>query len=255
MTVSVQPGGRPGGPEGLSPLIAALDTPDLDEARRLAGAVSGQVDIVKVGLELFSSAGPEALRALRKDGFEVFLDLKMNDIPNTVVSACIALCAWEPLMLTVHTMGGQEMMRAAAAAVRDHCWAVALPKPLLVGVTVLTSLDLLALKKIGVKGSVEEQVMRLAVLASESGMDGVVSSPLETLAVRRKVGDEMRLITPGVRLKGASADDQKRIATPGDAVRAGADFVVAGRQLSGAADPASVAKEILEDIRGRSPAE
>jgi orotidine-5'-phosphate decarboxylase len=234
--------------EDLSPLIPALDTPDLVEARRIGVAVRDRVDVVKVGLELFSTAGPEALELLKDDGFEIFLDLKMNDIPNTVASATTALCRYEPLFITVHTMGGQEMMRATVAAVRDHCERSGCRRPLLLGVTVLTSLDLLALKKIGIRDSVEGQVLRLARLAVESGMDGLVTSPLETLSVRRKVGREMVLVTPGVRLAGAGPDDQKRVATPGDAVKDGANFVVVGRQLCLASDPAAVALEILEDI-------
>lgn len=230
----------------LSPLILALDTSDLDEARRVAGQVSEYVDVVKVGLQLFSSAGTQAVEALKADGFEVFMDIKMIDIPNTVVSAILALCDLEPFMLTLHTMGGQEMMRAADAAVGDHCHASSLRRPMLIGVTVLTSLDLLALRKIGIGDSIEGQVARLAKLARKSGMDGLVTSPLETLNVRREVGREMLLITPGVRLPGAAPDDQKRVATPADAMRDGADYLVVGRPLYRAADPKAVACEMLE---------
>ncbi|HEY5527011.1 MAG TPA: orotidine-5'-phosphate decarboxylase [Candidatus Anoxymicrobiaceae bacterium] len=233
----------------LSPLIMALDTSDLEEARRLADAVRPCVDIVKVGLQLFSTAGIDAVEVLRSDGFEIFLDIKMMDIPNTVSTACLALCEHEPLMLTLHTLGGQEMMRAATQAVRDHCEAGGISRPLLIGVTVLTSLDLLALKKIGVHESIEEQVVRLAKLARDSGMDGLVSSPLETLLVRREVGPGMILITPGVRLTGTGMDDQKRVATPYDAMRSGADFLVVGRPLYRAKDPLAVAKQMLEDAR------
>lgn len=239
---------RPEGLEGLSPLILALDTPDLDEGLRVALAVRGQVDIAKVGLELFSAAGPEALVALKREGFEVFLDMKMNDIPNTVSSACLALCAHEPLLLTLHTMGGQEMMRAAALVVRDRCARSGERKPLLIGVTVLTSLDVLALKKLGVSDAPEAQVLRLARLASESGLDGLVTSPLETLAVRREVGEEMVFITPGIRPSGAGLDDQKRVTTPGEAADAGADFIVVGRPLTRASDPEAVARAILDEM-------
>jgi orotidine-5'-phosphate decarboxylase len=235
--------------EDLSPLILALDTSDIDEARTLAGKVREHVDIVKVGLQLYSRVGVEAVRLLKKDGFEVFLDIKMMDIPNTVAQACLALCEHEPLMLTLHTMGGQEMMRAAELAVREHCAQETLHRPLLIGVTVLTSFDLLALAKIGVHESVEEQVLRLAKLARDSGMDGLVSSPLETLLVRREVGSEMLIITPGVRLTGTGKDDQKRVATPSEAMRAGADFLVVGRPVYRAQDPLAVASEMIEDVR------
>jgi orotidine-5'-phosphate decarboxylase len=236
--------------EHLSPLIMALDTSDLDEARRLADQVRPCVDIVKIGLQLFSTAGIGAVEALRGDGFEIFLDIKMMDIPNTVSSACLALCEHEPLMLTLHTLGGQEMMRAANQAVREHCEARGISRPLLIGVTVLTSFDLLALKKIGIHESIEEQVVRLAKLARDSGLDGLVSSPLETLLVRREVGAGMILITPGVRLPGSGTDDQKRVATPSDAMKSGADYLVVGRPLYRAEDPLGVARQMLENARG-----
>lgn len=232
-----------------SPLIIALDTGDLEQARRIARDVREYVEIVKVGLQLFSAEGPRVVEALREDGFEVFLDIKLSDIPNTVCSACLELCRLEPAMLTVHTMGGQEMMRACRETVDGHCSGNGIRRPLLIGVTVLTSLDLLALKKIGVHDSVDDEVVRLSRLAAQSGLDGLVASPLETLRVRREVGEGMLIVTPGVRLSGAGADDQKRVATPGHAVRSGADFLVVGRALCEAADPAAVARKLLEDAR------
>lgn len=235
--------------EQLSPIIMAMDTSDLDEARRLADRVRPHVDIVKVGLQLYSTFGVKAVEVLKRDGFHIFLDLKLMDIPNTVSSACLALCEHEPLLITLHTMGGQEMMRAAAIAVRDNCRQEGTRKPVLIGVTVLTSLDLLALRKIGVADTVEDQVIRLAKLARDSNLDGLVSSPLETKLVRREVGAGMILVTPGVRLAGTSQDDQKRVATPGDAMRDGADFIVVGRPLYRAQDPAEVAVRMLEEIQ------
>lgn len=231
----------------LSPLILALDTPDLEEGRGVANRVRDHVDIVKVGMELFFSAGPEAVSALKKDGFEVFLDLKLHDIPNTVSSAINALCALEPLMLTVHTTGGQEMMWAAAASVKEHCEKAALRRPLLMGVTVLTSIDLTALHMIGFHGSIEEHVLGLAKLAAQSDLDGLVTSPLETRPVRREVGAHMILATPGIRLQSMAHDDQMRVATPGEAIRSGADFLVVGRPLRHARDPEAAAREILGD--------
>ncbi|MHB8896086.1 MAG: orotidine-5'-phosphate decarboxylase [Candidatus Geothermincolia bacterium] len=233
----------------LSPLILALDTSDLDEARKLADRVRPHVDVVKVGLQLYSHAGVEAVRLLKEDGFEIFLDIKMMDIPNTVASACLALCEHEPLMLTLHTMGGQEMMRAAEQAVRNHCESESLRRPLLIGVTVLTSIDLLALAKIGIHDSIDDQVVRLAKLARDSAMDGLVTSPLETRLVRREVGEDMVLVTPGVRLAGAAQDDQKRVATPAEAMKSGADFLVVGRPLYRSPDPIAVAAEMLKDVK------
>ena len=233
--------------ERLSPLILALDTTDLARGIEIAVEVKEYVDIVKVGLELFSAEGPGAVRRLREEGLEVFLDLKLNDIPNTVASACLALCELEPLMLTLHAMGGQEMMMSARRAVGERCKEAGLRRPRLIGVTVLTSLDLQALEKIGVSGPVDEEVLRLARLVRESGLDGLVTSPLETQSVRRAVGEEIVLITPGVRLAGVSKDDQKRVATPGEAVRAGADFLVVGRPIYTAEEPRKAAAEILKD--------
>ena len=233
--------------ERLSPLILALDTTDLARGIEIAVEVKEYVDIVKVGLQLFSAEGPGAVRRLREEGLEVFLDLKLNDIPNTVASACLALCELEPLMLTLHALGGQEMMMFARRAVGERCKEAGLRRPRLIGVTVLTSLDLQALEKIGVSGPVDEEVLRLARLVRESGLDGLVTSPLETQSVRRAVGEEIVLITPGVRLAGVSKDDQKRVATPGEAVRAGADFLVVGRPIYTAEEPRKAAAEILKD--------
>jgi len=233
--------------ERLSPLILALDTTDLARGIEIAVEVKEYVDIVKVGLQLFSAEGPGAVRGLREEGLEVFLDLKLNDIPNTVASACLALCELEPLMLTLHAMGGQETMMFARRAVGERCEEAGLRRPQLIGVTVLTSLDLQALEKIGVSGPVDEEVLRLARLVRESGLDGLVTSPLETQSVRRAVGEEIVLITPGVRLAGVNKDDQKRVATPGEAVRAGADFLVVGRPIYTAEEPRKAAAEILKD--------
>ncbi len=206
---------------------------------------------MKVGLQLFSRSGSWAVEALKDDGFEVFLDIKMNDIPNTVATACRVFCQYEPFMLTVHTTGGQEMMRAAGRAVEEECSRSGLRKPILTGVTVLTSMDLFALEKIGVTAPVEEQVIRLARLGVDSGMDGLVTSPLETLPVRRAVGDNIVLVTPGVRIAPIGTDDQRRVATPREAMDSGADFLVVGRPLYDAEDPPAAAAEILEDISTR----
>lgn len=231
-----------------SPLILALDVADIAEARDLAGGLKDYVDIVKVGMQLFFREGPGAVQALREDGFEVFLDLKISDIPNTVASACRSLCELEPVFLTVYAMGGQEMMRAAATAVAQHCASHSLRRPMLIGVTVLTSLDMLALKKTGVAGSVEDEVRKLSRLVAESELDGLVASPLETAVVRREVGGDMIVITPGIRPVGSEEHDQKRVATPSEAVEAGADFLVAGRPLYLAPDPGAAASKILAEI-------
>ncbi|MDD5748915.1 MAG: orotidine-5'-phosphate decarboxylase [Actinomycetota bacterium] len=233
----------------LSPLILAADFHDLKQARVLSRSLKEYVDIVKVGLELFSARGPSSIKAFKEDGFEVFLDLKICDIPNTVASTLKVLTVYEPLMISLHTMGGKEMMRAASRELDEFCRKEGYRKPLLIGVTVLTSMDLLALKNIGVRDSIQKQVERLSGLSLQCGLDGLVSSPHEILDARRVVGGEMLVITPGVRFSGDSFDDQKRVATPGDAMRLGADFIVVGRPFKDAKEPEVVAKRMLEDAK------
>lgn len=233
----------------LSPLILGLDVSDLNRAVELAACVKEYVDVVKVGLELFSAAGPEAVRRLRKEGFEVFLDLKMNDIPNTVSRASSALAELHPLMISVHTSGGREMLEASMEALRSWEVRSSSRRPMLVGITVLTSLNDFSLREVGISDSTEGEVSRLASLACRSSLDGLVVSPLEVSRVRREVGDEMTLITPGIRPAGTSGGDQKRTATPGEAIARGADFLVVGRPIAEARNPQETARDIFDEAK------
>ena len=228
-------------------IIIALDVKDKDEA---AQVVSGLRDArtFKIGLELFTAEGPalfKKLKVLRKD---IFLDLKLHDIPNTVAGAARSAVRHGVQMMTLHTSGGKEMMTRAAAAARETAEVEKLPKPLLLGVTVLTSLKAAELAEVGMNPDVAAQVLRLAGLAKASGMDGVVCSPQEIEIVRKEFGREFLVVTPGIRPAWAAAQDQKRIMTPAEAVAKGADYLVIGRPITGAASPADAFRRIVEEI-------
>jgi orotidine-5'-phosphate decarboxylase len=202
---------------------------------------------VKVGKELFTAAGPAVVARLQERGFEVFLDLKYHDIPNTVAGACRSAARLGVWMLNIHASGGAAMMRAA----RDAVAVVARP-PLLIGVTILTSLSGDALGEVGFSGSPEENVLRLARLARASGLDGVVCSAEEATALRAATGADFTLVTPGIRLPSDPRADQSRVVTPRDAVRAGSDYLVIGRPITGAADPAATLESIRSSLEGVS---
>ncbi len=227
-------------------VIAALDFPKAEDALRMADRLRGHVGAVKVGFELFVSAGPDFVRRLVGDGHKVFLDLKFHDIPNTVACAARAATRLGVWMLNVHASGGEAMMRAALDALREESEAVGKPRPLLIGVSVLTSLDEAALYEIGYYGTVRETVERLVKSAYESGLDGVVCSPHEAKGLKEIYGKEMLLVTPGVRPAWAEAQDQKRVMTPRDAMDAGADYLVVGRPITHAPDPAEAADRLFE---------
>jgi len=226
-----------------NPIFVALDTPSLDTATALAAHVAPHVGGVKLGLEFVSANGPEGVRTMVKIGLPVFLDVKLHDIPNTVAGAMKALAPLGAAIINVHASGGAAMMRAAVeAAASVH------PKPKLLAVTVLTSLDAADLSAMGVIGSPLEQVVRLAKLTKTCGIDGVVCSPQEIAAVRAACGPDFLIVTPGVRPAGGSLDDQRRVMTPKRALEAGADILVIGRPITGAADPAEAAKSILAEL-------
>lgn len=230
-------------------IIVALDTPDVTQAVEWVTQLSGAVGAFKVGLEFIHAAGPEGIRQVQAAGAtRLFFDGKFSDIPNTVAGAVRSTCALNPWLLNVHAMCGAAAMRAARAAAEAHAVETGLPRPLVIAVTVLTSLDAPALGAIGVAGGVQEQVVRLARLTQEAGLDGVVASPLEIEAIRAACGPEFLIVTPGVRPAGSAAHDQARIATPAAAVRAGADYLVVGRAITEAADPRAAAASIAAEI-------
>lgn len=200
--------------------------------------------MVKVGSQLFTSEGPRAVEKLAGLGFGVFLDLKYHDIPNTVAGAVAAAAALPGVeMMTLHASGGLAMMQAARRALKDRK-----RRPALLGVTVLTSLDSAALRPIGLAGPASTRVVALAKLAKEAGLDGVVASAHETRAVRKACGPRFLIVVPGIRPAAASTDDQARVATPADAIHAGANYLVVGRPITGAADPAAAAQAVAREI-------
>ncbi len=225
-------------------LILVLDAQSPRDVTPTLRQLQGTVRWVKVGLEMFTACGPDCVREIAGLGFNVFLDLKLHDIPNTVAKA-VESCAKLPIgMLTLHTVGGREMMQWAVKAQQEHA-----PDLLLLGVTVLTSMSAAGLAETGVAVSPEQQVVRLGRLAADSGLRGLVCSPLEITPLRAVLPPEIALITPGIRPREAKADDQTRIMTPGAAARAGANYLVVGRPIFKAQDPVAAARAILADAR------
>ncbi|WP_404422024.1 orotidine-5'-phosphate decarboxylase [Nibricoccus sp. IMCC34717] len=225
-------------------LILALDVPTREEAAPLLRQLRGSLRWVKIGLQMFTAYGPDYVKAVADEGFSVFLDLKLHDIPNTVAKAVESLAPLPIGMLTLHTAGGREMMQYARKA-----QAASKPDLLLLGVTVLTSMDGVALHEIGVAASPEAQVARLGGLAVEAGLNGLVCSPLEVGLLRAQLPAHVQLVTPGIRPAGeAGGDDQKRIMTPADAAKAGSSYIVVGRPILKAKDPAAAARAILADL-------
>ena len=243
------------GPENLPAaarkVIFALDVATLEEARRLVGLLQGRVGFFKVGLELFTAFGKEAVRAVQEEGGRVFLDLKFHDIPNTVSRAAEETVKMGVDMFNLHASGGLEMMRATAERCREMAEKMNLNPPILLAVTVLTSLDENNLREVGLLGPVEERVVRLAELAQKAGIAGVVASPREVLPIRQRLGPRFMIVTPGVRPAFVSpgGDDQKRVLTAREAIAAGADYIVLGRPVRLAPDPVAAMDQVLEEIR------
>lgn len=232
-----------------NPLIVALDVDTLAEAETLVDRLEPYAGGFKIGLQLYNSVGPEVLRRLRNRKVPVFVDLKLHDIPNTVAGATRVLARHGAAILNVHAAGGGDMMRAAAEAARDEAARADMEPPLVVAVTVLTSIGQEAFNnQIGLPGSIEERVVAWALLAKEAGLDGVVASPWEIAAIRKNCGRDFVIITPGVRPAGVKVDDQKRTMTPGEAISLGATCLVVGRPVAAASDPVSAARGILEEI-------
>jgi orotidine-5'-phosphate decarboxylase len=231
--------------DARSKIIFALDVNGLSEIARYAGLLAGRVGMFKVGKELFTSCGPAAVKEVHRHGGHVFLDLKYHDIPNTVASAMLEAARLGVQLANLHALGGGEMMESAARAVQKEFGD---ERPKLLAVTILTSSTEATLRQIGIEHSVQDMVVRLARLAKESGMDGVVASPLEIELIRAACGPDFLVVTPGVRPVFAAVDDQKRIMTPVEAVRAGADYLVIGRPIAKAADPVAAAQLITDEI-------
>jgi orotidine-5'-phosphate decarboxylase len=229
--------------EENKPVIVALDFPDERAALEMADRLDPALCRVKVGKELFTAVGPHVVRELNARDFEVFLDLKFHDIPNTVAGACRAAARLGVWMLNVHASGGAAMLAAARKAIDD-----ASHKPLLIAVTLLTSLSNRDIQAIGFSGTALEHVESLALMAQEAGLDGVVCSAAEAPALRKRIAPQFKLVTPGIRLPGDNNDDQSRIVTPRDAIAQGSDYLVIGRSVTGAKDPLAQLQLIQEQI-------
>jgi len=228
-------------------IIIALDMDDQKKVLSFVKELNPALCRLKVGKELFTLYGPKLVKKLQKQGFSIFLDLKFHDIPNTVYKAVLAACQLNVWMLTIHTAGGSEMMRAARRAVDESAH-----KPMLVAVTVLTSLSGDDLSEQGIQRSTDEQVLRLASLAQQNGMDGVVCSAAEAASIRKLLSENFVLVTPGIRPTGDDAQDQKRVVTPKDAICAGSNFLVIGRPITQARKPVEKLQQILHEISGTS---
>lgn len=231
-------------------IIVALDVDSADKAREILRELSGHVGAFKIGLQLFASAGPGLVREFAEWGAKVFLDLKFHDIPNTVAKASMEAARLGVWMFNIHASGGSEMMKQTVASVDEACEREKISRPLIIGVTVLTSANVYTINEAGVAGDVESQVLRLARLASDCGLDGVVASPQEVIAVKLAVADPNFLtVTPGIRPAFATDDDQKRVTTFGQAMVNGSDYVVIGRPIVQAEDRLAAVEKIVAEIQ------
>lgn len=236
-------------PVNKGQIIVALDVETADEARSIIAQLKDEVGAFKIGLQLFTAAGPRFVREVVNSGARVFLDLKFHDIPNTVAKASVVAARLGVWMFNVHSLGGGEMMRRTVNDVRETCEKENFDTPKIIGVTVLTSSDQETLGEIGIREEINSQVLNLAKLTAECGLDGVVASPHEVTAIREKIGNrDFLIVTPGVRPDFATNDDQKRVMTPGEAVSAGSDFLVIGRPVTKAKNRLEAVRKILGEI-------
>lgn len=230
-------------------LIVALDLDNLEEVKQLVRLLVPEIGMFKVGKQLFTYAGPQAVRLIQELGGEIFLDLKFHDIPNTVAKAAIEATRLGVKMFNVHASGSLEMMRTTVRAVRRICRQEKRRQPIMLAVTVLTSLNQDDLKRLGVGGKVTDQVVRLALLTKEAGMDGVVASPHEVAEIRSACGRRFVIVTPGIRSVQAERNDQQRVMTPAGAIAAGVDYIVVGRPILEAQDPVAAARAIVAEMQ------
>ena len=228
-------------------IIVAIDTIDTNEALKLTKLIP-EVGAFKLGLEYFCANGPKGISKISETGVKIFLDLKFHDIPNTVAGAIRASLNFEPYMMTVHLTGGYNMLYRAMEEVKEYCSKKSLKRPLILGVSVLTSIDNNDFSSLGIKGKVEDQVVRLAKLAECAGLDGLVCSAKELIVVKSEIGKNLILVTPGIRPAGEAINDQKRILTPAQAIKDGADFLVIGRPITSVDDPKKALHNISLEI-------
>lgn len=230
-------------------IIIALDVGTLKQEERLLDILSPHVRLFKIGMELFYSCGPKSIDLVKKYDRDIFLDLKFHDIPNTVYSAGKAAVRLGVFMFNVHASGGMDMMKSSVEGAEEESGRLGITRPRILGVTVLTSLDKETLNEIGISKTPEEEVLNLSNLAKESGLDGVVASPEEIIAIRKNIGMDFLIVTPGVRPEGSETGDQKRIALPREAFERGADYIVIGRPVTKAKDPAKAIQDIIAELR------
>lgn len=231
-----------------NPTLVALDTPDLKHAIKLAKSLADKVGGMKLGMEFFNANGPQGVKQIIDLGMPVFIDLKLSDIPNTVAAGIRSLLPLQPFMLNIHILGGRQMMQAAVAAANE-AENLGYTRPMLIGVTIVTSMEDADMQELGIKHTASEQVIHLAKLAQDCGLDGVVCSSHEIAAIKAACGKEFKTIVPGIRPKGISAHDQKRIMTPAEAIDQGADYLVVGRAITQADKPDSMADDIWQSVR------
>jgi orotidine-5'-phosphate decarboxylase len=231
-----------------NPIIVALDVPTGDQAMKLVEQLAPVSGGFKVGSQLFTSAGPDIVRRIRALGAPVFLDLKFHDIPNTVAQGVAAAVELGVQMLTVHISGGRDMIKAAELAAQESAWKLGHTPPLVLGVTVLTSLDSNALSELGFDPNVARQVRRFANMANKAGLRGLVCSPLELAELRQMLPASMQLVTPGIRVEGEKGDDQRRTLSPREAMQAGATWLVIGRPIYAAENPRAAAEKLLQSL-------
>jgi orotidine-5'-phosphate decarboxylase len=234
--------------QSTNPIICAIDYADIEQATTLAQEVRPHVGAVKLGLEFFTAHGADGVKRITQLGIPLFLDLKFHDIPNTVAKAIAATAGMNMFMMTVHTNGGQHMLRAAMDASDRVAQTTGKERPLVIGVTLLTSLDQDDVSMLGYRDNLNNQVIRLADLAQSAGLDGVVCSPFEIASIRKACGSDLTLVVPGIRPDGAAAGDQKRIMTPKEALARGADYLVIGRPITQSRDRGEAAKLIAESL-------
>jgi orotidine-5'-phosphate decarboxylase len=235
-------------PAAKNKIIIALDVDSLESAQELVALLRSSAGAFKIGKQLFTRYGPQAIAMVHDAGGAVFLDLKFHDIPNTVARASAEVVRHGVLMFNMHAMGGFKMMQQTVAAVRQTAETLKVRRPLVLAVTVLTSLAQSDLAATGITDGIEDQVRRLAQLARSAGVDGVVASPQEIEVIKTACGPDFLVVTPGVRPKTAQADDQKRVLTPGEAIRKGADYIVVGRPVTEVPDPLAAVLEIIKEI-------
>lgn len=232
----------------MDKIIIALDVEELDGARKLVLLLKDHVGAFKIGKQLFTRYGPEAVRMIHERGGKVFLDLKFHDIPTTVAKASREVTRLGVFMFNIHAMGGFDMMRQAVNAVHEMAFSLNCERPKVLAVTVLTSLGPEDLQRIGISADVEELVIRFARLGKDAGVDGVVASPREIGAIKKEYGSDFLVVTPGIRPMSSEGHDQKRTMTPGEAIQTGADYIVVGRPVTQAPDPLAVVKSIIDEL-------